>query len=333
MKVFVTGATGFVGYHTVLALTRAGHDVRLGVRNAAKMQALYEGTGVDVSDFAVGQITDKVSIDQALQGCDAVVHTAAMVSLDPSDEEHMRHTSLAGTQCVIGGAVEQGIESIVYVSSVAALFDPARDVLNEETPLAQPESAYGKSKRECDAWVRGLQAEGARIAVTYPSGIIGPDDPGMSEGNQALAYFFNVSFMHTTTGLQLIDVRDLADIHVRLLEQSKCGPYLTTSTYTPYKPLGKLLDSVISRPLRKLPAPKLLLQLTGAVVDFFDRHIMHLNTPITGEAVRFATQWVYADDSKVRGELDIAYRPLVDTLRDTVRWLAREGHIKSGWVD
>ena len=66
MHVFVTGATGFIGLHTVLALLRAGYRVRLDVRNAEKMQALYSRRGIAADDFAVGEITDKVSIDRAL---------------------------------------------------------------------------------------------------------------------------------------------------------------------------------------------------------------------------------------------------------------------------
>ena len=82
MHVFVTGATGFIGFHTVQALLAAGHTVRLGVRDVGKMKALYEARGIEIDDYAVGEITDKKAIDAALEGCDAVVHTAAMVSLD-----------------------------------------------------------------------------------------------------------------------------------------------------------------------------------------------------------------------------------------------------------
>ena len=332
MHVFVTGGTGFVGYHTVRALTQAGHTVRLGIRNAEKMQSLYRDSGIDITDFAVGEITDAVSVEQALEGCDAVVHTAAMVSLDPADEERMRYTNLTGTRLVIGGAVERGIRSIVHVSSIAALFDPELDRLTEETPLASPHSAYGLSKMECDLYVRDLIDKGANVAITYPAGVIGPDDPAMSEGNQGLAYFFNMAFMHTTTGMQLIDVRELARIQTGLLEKSACGPYLVAGHYLPYRELGKLLEEVTGCKLLKLPAPRPLLEVLGAAVDLIDEHITRLDTPLTREAVGYATRWVTADDSKVRKELGIDYRPLRETLADTLRWMAASGHIDKKWA-
>jgi dihydroflavonol-4-reductase len=333
MHVFVTGATGFIGYHTVLALAAAGHSVRLGVRNAEKMRQLYANSGIDVSDYAVGEITDAVSIDRALQDCNAVVHTAAMVSLDPGDEQRMRHTNLTGTQRVIGGAVERGIRSIVHVSSIVALFNPRVPRIHEALPVATPASAYARSKVECDQYVRGLIEAGANILLTYPSAVVGPDDPAMSEGNHGLAYFFNNTFIHTTTGMQFIDVRELASVQTRLLEQQKSGYYLVSGHYLPYRELGALMESITGRKLRKVAAPRLLLRALGHIVDFIDGHITTLDTPLTLEAVTYAADWVYADDSKVRGELDLEYRSLRETLTDTVAWLAAVGQIDRQWAD
>lgn len=330
MHVFVTGATGFIGFHTVLALLEAGHSVRLGVRNVAKMKALYESAGVDITDFAEGEITDKAAIDAALEGCDAVIHTAAMVSLDASKAEQMYHTNVTGTRLVIGGAVEQGIRAIVHVSSAAAVYDPYATVVDESLPLAEQRSAYGRSKADSEKYVRGLNAEGANIAITYPGSVLGPDDPAMSEGNQGLAIFFNQTFVKTSSGMQIIDVRDLARIHAALLEGQKSGPYLVGGHFRSWDELGQTLDQVTGSSLNKLPMPGWLLRLMGAGVDLVSE-VWPLDTQFTGEAAKYATQWVYVDDRKVREELEMDYRPLESTLTDTVRWLAGAGHIESYW--
>ena len=330
MHVFVTGATGFIGFHTVMALLAAGHTVRLGVRNPAKMRQLYAPFAVDVSDYAVGEITDAEAINKALDGVDAVVHTAAMVSLDANKETLMRHTNLTGTQLVIGGAVAKGIRSIVYVSSVAALYRRDATVLNEDMPLAEPTSAYMRSKRECEDYVRGLMDDGAPIAITYPTAVIGPNDPAMSEGNQGLAFFLRWCFVNTATGQQIIDVRELALAHVKLLERGRAGRYLVAGHYLPWRELGLLLEQITGRRLLRLSLPPWLLRLAGSLVDWIGR-VHRLDVPITREAVTFATEWVVADDSRLRDELGIVYRPLADTLRDTVRWLADAGHVPARW--
>lgn len=328
--VFVTGATGFVGLHTVRALLSAGHSVRLGVRNAQKMQDLYARYGIAVDDFAVGEITDRVSIDRALQGCDAVVHTAAMVSLDANDAELMYRTNVTGTELVVGGAVERGIESIVYVSSGAALFDASLVTINESTPLAAASTAYARSKVDAERYVQGLIDRGANIAITYPGGVLGPDDPAMSEANQSLLFILNNFHIHTSTGLQVIDVRDLAAIHERLIVEKRSGPYLVSGHYSSWSEFGEALESAIGRKLLKIPVPGGLLRAVGSLMDLVGK-VKSFDIPINREGMEFATRWVQFDDSKVRRELGVEYRPLRETLYDTVAWLVAAEHVDPKW--
>jgi len=332
MHVFVSGATGFVGYHTVRALLEAGHRVRLGVRNPAKMAALYEPLGIDTSDHVVGEITDEQAIHRALEGVDGVVHTAAMVSLDANKADLIFDTNVTGTRLVVGGAAERGLKSIVHVSSVTALYDPWVSVLDESLPPAQQTTPYGRSKAAAEEYVRTLVNDGANVAITYPATVLGPDDPAMSEGSQGLAIFYNQAFVRTSTGMQVIDVRDLAEVHVRLLEEEKSGPYVVAGHYRSWEEVGLAMERVTGQRLRKVSAPGWLLRQLGALVDVAGRFVP-LETPATGEGVKYATRWIVADDAKVRSELGLRFRPLEETLADTTRWLAEQGHIKPRWAE
>ena len=131
--------------------------------------------------------------------------------------------------------------------------------------------------------------------------------------------------------MQIIDVRDLAQAHVGLLEGGKSGRYLVAGHFRSWDELGPMLDRVTGRTLRKVTVPAWILQGVGAGIDLVNR-FYPLDTPATGEGVTYATQWVYADDSKLRGELGIEYRPLEHTLADTVRWLAEVGEIDDWWA-
>jgi dihydroflavonol-4-reductase len=332
MHVLVTGATGFIGFHTVMALLDAGHSVRLGARNKQKMQNLYEPLGVDTSDCAICEITDEAGIKGALQGCDGVVHTAALVSLDKNKADLIYRTNVRGTELVIGNAVEMGLGSIVHVSSSTAYYDPYAAVLNESLPLATLSTPYGRSKADSAKYVDKLNAGGARIATSYPACVIGPGDPGLSEGNEALSLFFNLSFVKTSTGVQFIDVRELASVHVKLLEQQKSGPYLVGGHYLSWDELGKLLDKITGRKLRKIKLPGFILRKLGSTVDIAAR-FFPIDMPLTLEGVTYASKWVFVDDRKVREELGITYRPLQHSLIDTITWLAQSEHIHSYWAD
>lgn len=330
MHVLVTGATGFTGFHTVLALAKNGHKVRLFVRSIEKMQKLYADFDVDTSDVVVGEMTDPEAIERALDGCDAVVHTAAVVGLEPELEEMMMRTNMIGTELVIGGAVKKGIRSIVYVSSLAVLFDFKADTINEESPLATPTTAYAASKRQCDEYVRDLIDNGANIAISYPAAIIGPDDPAMSESNQGLIFLYKFGFMNIPTGFQIIDVRELANAQLRLLEASACGLYVISGHYVPWKSYGKILDKVTGLKNKKFPMPSWLLLSIGILLDFL-RNFISIDLPLSKDAAIFGSKWVPADDEKIRQEFNLTYRPVEETIKDTMTWLLKNGHIDKKW--
>ena len=221
MRVMITGATGFVGYHTAQALLDAGHEVSLLVRSVDKMLALF---GQDrVQQVTRGDITDADQVARALQGCDAVVHSAAMVSTSAADAKRVYQTNVEGTRLVLAGAIERGIGRIIHVSSVTALYDPAASRLDENSPPGHASNAYGRSKVACERHVRDLQDRGAPVFITYPAQVIGPDDPGLTEPHRGLQLLLQGIVPCTSSGTQYVDVRDIALVHRQLLEQDVPG--------------------------------------------------------------------------------------------------------------
>lgn len=327
MHVLVTGATGFVGFHTVLALLNAGHSVRLGVRSVDKMIAVFGPHGLTELEYALGDITDPAAMQSALEGCDALVHTAAIVSLNADMAKQVYNTNVNGTRQVIGAALAMGIRSIVHVSSVTAMFNPKLPEITADSPLTDLSSPYGKSKVDSDSYLHGLIKNGAPIAITYPSAIMGPDDPALSSSNSLLKQFLAQGIPSTSSGLQIIDVRDLAAVHVKLLEQDKTASFIVAGHYLPWPELAALLEKVSHRKLRRISMPGKLMRSVGRVMDIVCK-IKQFNTLITYELMAYLTLWVYCDDQKTRTQLKIEYRPSVETLSDTVRWLAENGHIK-----
>ncbi|MEE6177207.1 SDR family NAD(P)-dependent oxidoreductase [Mycobacterium sp. 050134] len=321
MRVLITGGTGFVGGWTAKAVADAGHDVRFLVRTPEKLKTSIAQLGVDVSDFAVGDITDRVSVREALQGCDAVVHSAALVATDPQQTNEMLATNMQGAQNVLGQSVELGLDPIIHVSSFTALFHPGLETLSADLPVVGGADGYGTSKAQVEIYARGLQDAGAPVDITYPGMVIGPpvgDQFGEAgEGVRAAVQ------MHAIPGRSaawlIVDVRDLAALHAALLEPGR-GPrrYMAGGHRVPAAELADLLGQVAETPMISVPIPDTALRVAGAVLDRAGR-FLPFETPITWAGMQYYTQMPASDDSPSERDLGITYRPPLETLSDTFR--------------
>ena len=177
MRVLVTGATGFVGYHAARALAARGHEVRVLARSLEKAERLFRSAR-DV-EIAVGDMTDEVAVDAALSGMDAVLHAAATVSFSRDAADALRDANLAGVRNVLGGASERGLGAILYVSSLTTLFDPRGPDPTEDSPVARQRNPYARAKAAAEREARELAAAGAPLATVYPNARDRPRRPGL----------------------------------------------------------------------------------------------------------------------------------------------------------
>jgi len=319
MRVLITGGTGFVGGWTAKAISDAGHCVRFLVRNPAKLHTSVAKLGVDVSDFAVADITDRMAVRDALRGCDAVVHSAALVATDPRQTNEMLTTNMQGAQNVLGQSVELGLDPIVHVSSFTALFHPGLDTLTADLPVVGGADGYGTSKAQVEIYARGLQDAGAPVNITYPGMVLGPpvgDQFGEAgEGVKAAVQ------MHAIPGRSaawlIVDVRDLAALHAALLESGR-GPrrYTAGGHRVPVAELARMLGEVANTPMLAVPIPDTALRVAGAVMDQASR-LLPFDTPFTWAGMQYYTQMPASDDSPSEQDLAITYRDPQETVADT----------------
>jgi len=334
MRVMVTGGTGFAGSHTVRRFLAAGHSVRLLVRDAAKVRRVFDPLSIEFpdADIIVGDIINEASVDDAMKGCDAVFHSAALVDMKRSMAQRVLDTNRRGVELVVGGAVRRGLPSIVYVSSISVFFSPGCGPLHHEMPIAEGTSAYAQSKAQGEHEVRRMQAEGAPIRISYPTGIIGPDDPGLSDANQAIFTFLRQTGVNTSSGFQIVDVRDLANLHTILLEQPEGGSrYAAAGPMLSWPDTYKILGEVTGTRIRRFPIPGPLLRALGSVGDMI-KPFYNFSFPLTRDAMEFATQWPGCSGDETRRELDVSFRSARETYTDTLRWMYEAGHLTARHV-
>ena len=332
MRVLVTGGTGFTGSHTVCALIAAGHQVRLLVRDAAKVRRVFESRGFVPDDVTVGDMTDADAVDHALTGCDGVVHAAALVDLRRSMARAVEDTNARGVELVIGGAAKRGLPSIVYVSSLGVFFVPGGPPLTPELPIAPGTTAYARSKARAEQYVRRLQEDGAPIRICYPAGIMGPDDPGLSAVSNGLVSFMRDIFVITSGGVQIVDVRDLAALHVKLLElPGGAHRYAASAQMRSWPDQYRLCCDLTGRRIRRIVVPGMLLRAAGSAGDVVKR-VHDFDFPLTRDTMEFSTRWPGADAGRTTRELGLTFRDVADTYRDTLTWMHHAGHLTAAQV-
>lgn len=324
----VTGATGFVGSHAVAELARRGRRVRAFVRDPGRLERVLAAHGLDpagLDSVAVGDVRDAGAVADAVAGADAVVHAAAVVATDRTREEAVVATNLTGTRHVLAAALDAGARVVVHVSSAAALFPFRSEIVTPDHPVGTARGAYARSKAACEAHVRRLQADGAPVVSVYPSGVLGPDDPGPGELTRAAAFWLTGFFPSSAAATAAyVDVRDLAAVLVGAVERCS-GParYLAWGTHVTFRDQLELMRRVTGRRLRSGPAPRPLMWAWARLGDLGRR--VGLDLVLTAEGYAYLFDFRPADQSATSRDLGVVFRPLADTFADTFRWLHRAG--------
>ena len=161
----------------------------------------------------------------------------------------------------------------------------------------------------------------------HPPGVVGPDDPGLSEAMKGIQQFLQASVLITSSGFQIVDVRDLAALHVALIERDPApGRFIASGRFLEWEELAELLDRAAGIRLPRLQLPGRAVRLFGQLGDRL-RPFLNLDPSLSREATRLATQWLAFDASHTESTLGVQLRDPMETLFDTVRWLAANGHV------
>ena len=296
------------------------------VRNPDKARLYYDDLGATVPELAMGDVTDFASVEKAVAGCAAVVHAAAGTPIG-STREQLFAVNVGGTRNVVNAALAADVATIVCVSSITAIFNVDGAQVTPDAPLVPSTMPYGQSKIEAEHFLRGLQVQGSPIAIVYPGGVVGPDDPSLSDSMKALQYrILNGFRIFGDGGMQQVDVRDLAAFICALTVDGGAGRFLVPGVYLKWTEMADLVERVSGCELKRIPAQGWKLRLIGRMVDLV-RKFRSVDSPISAENMRYATLWPRIENTEALARRNVELRDPGQTIGDSIAWLVASGHI------
>ncbi|MBW4668740.1 MAG: NAD-dependent epimerase/dehydratase family protein [Cyanomargarita calcarea GSE-NOS-MK-12-04C] len=327
MRAFVTGGTGFIGANLIRLLLQEGYQVKALVRPTSRLDNL-EGLNVEI---VTGDLNNP-DLSWQMQGCQVLFHTAAHYSLWQADREKLYLHNVMGTRNVLNAAAKAGIERTVYTSSVAAIGAGENAQVVDEThqsPVEKLVGDYKKSKFFAEQEAVKAANFGIDVVIVNPSTPIGPWDikPTPTGDDIILRFLRRQMPVYLDTGLNFIDVRDVASGHLLALQKGKTGTrYILGNQNLTLKALLEQLAQItgLNPPRRTVPT---WLPLSVAWVDeiILTRFGKSPSVPLDG--VRMAHQYMYYDPSKAIRELGLPQTPITTALQDAVEWFSARGYV------
>jgi dihydroflavonol-4-reductase len=319
MKVLITGGAGFVGRATVRAAVEAGHGVRIVSRDAWPSGSMFERLGVGV---VTGDAQEPAVIDRALEGMDVLVQAAATYRYDRRAGPAMANNA-ALARTILEAARRAGTARVVDISSLV-VFALGHSPITEDTPMSGAgdpgwTDPYLRSKVESELVGQELEAAGLPRVTIHPGTVIGPEDTAMGTSSGFVTNLLGGG-LSIDSRAPWVDVRDVARAIVLAFDKPSGSHYLLTSGVATHRDVAALLDELTGRKPSRRFMSRGTVRTFARFNDLFGGRLSPLPA---GDAIDWLLDNAAAvDTATTRADLGLEFRPLRETLADTIRWWA-----------
>lgn len=327
MKVLVTGATGLVGGHVVRALHAAGHQVRALARPSSERRDLV-ALGVEV---ATGDVLQPETLAPAANGCEVVVHAAAVFAYWGHQPAALDHLATTGTRNVLAAAARAGVRRAVLTSSSVVIgADQSRSV-RDEASEAPPDDriAYVASKRRQEEAAFATAADlGLELVAVLPTICVGPFDRGLTESNALLVNYLADPYRTTWLGgCNVVAAADVGHGHVLAAERGIPGArYLLGGENLTWHQLHGTVSELcgVTGPL--VTANHTASFLAGAAYELIGL-LSGKRPPTTRAQARMVGRYYWYGHERAADELGYRPRPSRAALAEALAWLVHSEHV------
>jgi dihydroflavonol-4-reductase len=326
MRLFVTGATGFVGAHVAQKAAAEGAELRLLARPTSNTSRLPQN-----ADVVVGDLRSPEQFASALRGCDALIHVAADYRLWVPDPADMYQANVEGTRTLLRLAREAGVPRVVYTSSVATMGFHGNAVVDEDTPVSEADMIghYKRSKWMAEQVALEAAHAGQQVIVLNPTTPIGALDTRPTPTGRIVVDFLNKNFpAYVDTGLNLVDVEEIARMHLVALERGRVGErYILGGENLTLKQILDRLSAITRLPSPTLKVPHAVAMAFAYVDETLTGKLRGKEPRATVEAVRMGRKMMFASSAKAERELGLNVRSVESALRSACAWFYMNGYV------
>jgi dihydroflavonol-4-reductase len=321
LKIFITGATGFIGKQVLEQLKKTDHELSCLVRKTNPTIEGLRSSGVKVIE---GDVRDRASLFQGMKGCDWVINLANIYTFWEPDKSVYKTTNVGGTRNVMECALETKVLKVVHISSVVTYGKPEENPFKEESkPGPKRFSVYAQTKYEGDQIAWDLyKNKGLPLVVVYPSAVLGSGDPKASGAYvSGLVKKTLPATVFKNSILTWVHVKDVADAIIKAAEKpNNIGErYLIGKHQISLKDFNKMISEIsgVSMPLISMPT---FLALSSAYMLTGISNLIK-KPPIWGMSVnqmKTMKEGFSVDGTKAERELGITYTPISKALEEQI---------------
>ena len=316
----VTGASGFIGWHVARVLVERGYRVRALLRPGSRVD------GLDIEPFP-GDLRDPESLARAAAGCQLVFHVAADYRLWARDPREMYRSNVDGTRHLLAAARRAGVDRVVYTSTVGCI-GMGHGIGDENTPvtLAGMHGDYKRSKFLAEQIALEFAGSGLPVIVVNPTAPVGDHDVKPTPTGKIVLDFLQGKMpAFIDTGLNIVDVRDVAEGHWLACERGKPGErYILGAENLTLAQILQMLARLTNRKAPTVRLPYAVALCAGACSTAW-ANLTGIAPRVPLAAVRMAREKMWVTPEKARRDLGFAPGPAKQALARAVEWFSGPG--------
>ncbi|MEO0897044.1 MAG: NAD-dependent epimerase/dehydratase family protein [Bacteroidota bacterium] len=327
-KIFVTGADGMLGSNLVRELLSRNYEIRALIQKGRQSPTLE---GLDIEQFE-GDLLDKESMDKAMEGCEYVIHVAAITNVWPSQDPIFHKINVEGTENIIELCLKHQVKRLVHVGSASSFgFGEKSQPGDEGTPYKSAKYGldYIDTKREGQIRVEeAVKEKGLQAVIVNPTFMIGPYDTKPNAGQIILGVYEGKTPGFSPGGKNWVYVKDVAIGIANALTMGKIGEsYILGHENLSFKEAFEIISRIVGKPMPSFAAPGGLIKLVGRMGSLIG------NITKTTPTLSYEMAWIscdghYFSPEKAKKELDLPQTPIEVGIKEAFQWFDDNGYLK-----